>query len=291
MRSHSKNVVSVACVQLASLASGAKRDRIDHVLSLIDRLPPADLIVLPELWPVGFFQFDRYEEESESLEESKEDGVVAATAEAAARKKAFVLGGSFVEKGEQGRFHNTSFLVGPDGELLKTYRKMHVFGYRSREAELLTGGDSIAVADAGVGKVGFTTCYDLRFPELYRALVDAGAQVVLVPAAWPMERLEHWLLLNRTRAIENQTYVVACNMAGVDNGTTLAGNSLVVAPWGEVIARASEEEQILLADLDMEQLRLFREEFSVLKDRRLGMEGSGSYSAPMSFATEGGSKQ
>lgn len=290
MSNRSKNMVSIACVQMASPASGAKQDRIDYALSLIDRLPPVDLIVLPELWPVGFFQFDKYEKESESLEESKENGVVAAVAEAAARKEAFVVGGSFVERAEQGRFHNTSFLVGPDGELLETYRKMHVFGYRSREAELLTGGGSIAVAKTGVGTVGFTTCYDLRFPELYRALVDAGAQVVIVPAAWPMERLEHWLLLNRVRAIENQTYMVACNTAGVDNGTALAGNSMVVGPQGEIIARAGAEEQALVADVDMERLRLFREEFPVLKDRRLGAEGE-QYSYPISFAAERGSQR
>ena len=277
----------VACVQMAPPAGGTKEDRIDHAVSLIDQLSSVDLIVLPELWPVGFFRFDRYKEESESLEESLKGGVIAAIREVAVRRKAFVLGGSFVERSEQGRFHNTCFLVSPDGELLMTYRKIHVFGYRSKEADLLTAGDSVAVAQTAIGTMSATTCYDLRFPELYRALMDAGAQVVLVPSAWPMERLDHWAVLNRARALENQMYVVACNMAGEEGGTTLAGNSMVVDPWGEVVARADEGEQILLAELDMNRLHHIREEFPVLKDRRLGAHGSQQSEALVSSAEDG----
>jgi predicted amidohydrolase len=273
---------------MAPPTRGAKKDRIEHAISLIDQLPPVNLVVLPELWPVGFFRFDRYKEESESFEESRKGGIVAAIREIAVRRKAFVLGGSFVERAERGKFHNTCFLVGPDGELLLTYRKIHVFGYRSKEADLLTAGDSVAVADTSIGMMSATTCYDLRFPELYRMLVDAGAQVVLVPSAWPMERLDHWLVLNQARALENQMYVVACNMAGEEGGTTLAGNSMIVDPWGEVIARADEGEQILLAELDIDRLRHLREEFPVLKDRRLGTHGSRlSESGRSTFAEDG----
>ena len=287
MSNYPMDTVKVACVQMAPPAGSTKKDRVDHAVSLIEQLPPVDLIVLPELWPVGFFRFDRYKEESESLEESLKGGVVAAVKEAAMRRKAFVLGGSFVERAEGGRFHNTCFLVGPDGELLMTYRKMHVFGYRSKEADLLTAGDSITVAETAIGRMSATTCYDLRFPELYRALVDAGAQIVLVPSAWPMERLDHWSVLNRVRALENQMYVVACNMAGDEGGTTLAGNSMVVDPWGEVIARAGEGKQILLAELDMNRLRHLREEFPVLKDRRLGTHSSRPSEALVSTAENG----
>src|SRR5918998_4321513 len=274
---------------MASPAEGAKKDRVDHALSLIDQLPPVDLIVLPELWPVGFFRFDRYKEESESLEESLKGGVIAAIREVTVRRKAFVLGGSFVERAERGRFHNTCFLVGPDGALLMTYRKMHVFGYRSKEADLLTAGDSVTVAQTALGTMSATTCYDLRFPELYRALVDAGTQVVLVPSAWPMERLDHWAVLNQVRALENQMYVVACNMAGEEEGTTLAGNSMIVDPWGEVIARAGEGEQVLLAELDMKRLLHLREEFPVLNDRRLGTQGGRLSEPTLSTFAEGGS--
>lgn len=288
MNSHPTDTVTVACVQMASPGEGTKKDRINHAVSLIDQLPPVDLIVLPELWPVGFFRFERYKEESESLEESLKGGVIAAIREVAVRRRAFVLGGSFVERAERGRFHNTCFLVGPDGALLMTYRKMHVFGYRSKEADLLTAGDSVTVAQTAIGTMSATTCYDLRFPELYRGLVDAGAQVVLVPSAWPMERLDHWAVLNQVRALENQMYVVACNMAGEEGGTTLAGNSMVVDPWGEVIARADAGEQILLAELDMDRLHHLREEFPVLKDRRLGKHGSRQSEALTSAAENGG---
>jgi predicted amidohydrolase len=262
--------LKVACVQTAFSGEESKEDRIEHVRSLIDDVPPVDLIVLPELWSVGFFRFDQYKRQSESLEESIEGGTIAAIRELAVRRQAFVLGGSFVERGERDKFHNTTFLLGPDGNLLMTYRKIHVFGYRSRESELLTAGDTVAVTETPIGTMGTTTCYDLRFPELYRALIDAGAQVVLIPSAWPMERLDHWSVLIRARALENQVYVVACNMAGEDRGTALAGNSVVVNPWGEVISRADEGEQVLVAELDMNLLHVLREEFPVLKDRRLG---------------------
>lgn len=264
------SMVKVACVQLAPPDGSGKQARMEYAVSLIYQLPAVDLIVLPELWPVGYFQFERYEEEAESMEDSLDGGVVAAIRQVAVRRGAFILGGSFVERTAHGRLHNTSFLISPDGELLLTYRKMYVFGYRSQESALLTAGESATVAETPLGIIGATTCYDLRFPELYRALVDAGAQIVLVPSAWPEARLDHWAVLNRARALENQVYLVACNMAGTDNGTVLAGNSMVVGPWGEVVARAEEGEQILLADLDMKRLRLVREEFPVLKDRRPG---------------------
>jgi len=274
LSNQSVSVVKVACVQLAPPDGSDKPARVDHAISVIDRLPAVDLIVLPELWPVGYFRFERYEEEAESMEDSLDDGVAAAIREVAIRRGAFILGGSFVERTAHGRLHNTSFLLGPGGELLMTYRKMHVFGYRSQENVLLAAGESITVAETRLGVIGATTCYDLRFPELYRALIDAGAQIVLVPSAWPKARLDHWALLNRARALENQIYLVACNMAGTDSDTALAGNSMVVNPWGEVIARAEEGEQVLLADLDMELLRSIREEFPVLKDRRPGIGGN-----------------
>ncbi len=288
MSSYPTDTVRVACVQMAPPARDTKKDRIGHAISLIDQLPPVNLVVLPELWPVGFFRFDLYKDESESLEESLKGGIVAAIREVAVRRKAFILGGSFVERAERGRFHNTSFLVGPDGELLLKYRKIHVFGYRSKEADLLTAGDSAAVADTPIGMISATTCYDLRFPELYRILVDAGVQLVLVPSAWPMERLDHWAVLNQARALENQMYVVACNMAGEEAGTTLAGNSMIVDPWGEVIAHADEGEQVLLAELDMKRLRHLREEFPVLKDRRLGTHGSWPSEPVLSPSAEDG---
>ena len=262
-----KSNVKAACLQLSPPPNADKEHRIEHAISRIEHLPQVDLAVLPELWPVGYFRFHRYEEEAESLR----GRTVAAIKEVAASRKMFVLGGSFVERSEEGGLHNTSFLVSPEGDLLLAYRKMHVFGYQSKEAVLLSPGGSASVAETELGVLSTTTCYDLRFPELYRMLSSIGAQIVLIPSAWPKARLDHWLVLNRARAIENQVFVVACNMAGTDEGTHLGGHSMIVDPWGEVLAQAGEEEQTLFADLDMDRLRGLRAEFPVLGDRRIGV--------------------
>jgi predicted amidohydrolase len=118
-------------------------------------------------------------------------------------------------------------------------------------------------------RLGLATCYDLRFPEMFRALLDGGAEVVLMPAAWPAKRVHHWRLLTLARAVENQSYVVACNTAGTHAGVPMGGGSMVVDPWGDVLAEGGTGEEVLVADLDLELLRSTRESFPVLADRRL----------------------
>jgi predicted amidohydrolase len=119
-------------------------------------------------------------------------------------------------------------------------------------------------------RIGLTTCYDLRFPELYRALLDAGALVVLVPAAWPAARVEAWSLLGRARAVENQYVVVQCNTAGTHGGVPMGGRSQVVDARGRVLAEAGpDDEQVLVVDVDLDDVTAWREQFPVLADRRL----------------------
>ncbi len=116
-----------------------------------------------------------------------------------------------------------------------------------------------------------TTCYDLRFPELYRLLLDEGAQLIVVPAGWPAARLEHWLLLLRARAVENQLFVIGCNQVGMQEGVELAGHSAVVDPWGRILAEAAADEEVLTVDLDLALVAKIRDEFPVLRDRRFGL--------------------
>jgi predicted amidohydrolase len=135
------------------------------------------------------------------------------------------------------------------------------------------GGD-LALVDlpdgaGGTVRAALSTCYDLRFPELYRAQLDAGATVFVVPASWPMARVEHWTLLARARAVENQCVVLACNAAGPNAGTVMGGASMVVLPSGEVAAAAGSEEQVLSVEVDMSATTALRETFPVLRDRRL----------------------
>jgi predicted amidohydrolase len=257
-------VTSVACIQAGSFGAdpAARRER---AVRLVEEAAGADLIVLPELWTVGYFAFDDYESAAEPLE----GPTLAALAQAARNTGAHLVVGSFVERSARG-LHNTTAVLAPDGELLGSYRKVHVFGYDSRETELVAGGEETTVVATPFGKLGLAICYDLRFPELFRALVDDGAELFVLPAAWPERRLDHWQLFLRARAVENLAYVVACNGAGSAGGVTLAGHSAVVDPWGEVVAEAGAEAETLRAELDLARVHACRADFPALTDRRLG---------------------
>ena len=236
-------------------------DRTRRVAGLVREQQGADLVVLPELWPQGGFSYDRWEDEAEAI-----DGPVVESMRAAARDVgATVHMGSFVERDDAGRLFNTSVLLGPDGATLTTYRKIHLFGFGEGEPKLMSAGDRVVVHE----RLGLATCYDLRFPEQFRLLLDAGAEVVLLVAAWPAKRVAHWRLLAQARAVENQTYVVACNTAGTHAGVPMGGGSIVVETWGTVLAEAGEDEEVLVVDLDPDLVGSTRSQFPVLPDRRL----------------------
>ena len=266
--------MQVACVQLSYPDDESKEERRDRVLNLVEGLT-ADLVVLPELWPTGYFAFDRYAAEAESMEGETVTGL----RRIAARCGITLMGGTFVERHADG-LANCAVTIGPDGSILHTYRKIHLFGYQSEEARLLTPGTDLTVAETAFAPVGTSTCYDLRFPELYRKLVDQGAQMVIIPAAWPLARLEHWRLLLRARAIENQVFVIACNGAGTQHGTELAGHSVIIDPWGNVVAEAGSEAESLTATIDLANVTRIRAEFPVLEHRRLGVEHRPERSQP-----------
>jgi predicted amidohydrolase len=259
----------VACLQLGPPSGEPTAERVRAVSERVRGLRGADLIGLPELWPTGYFDFDRYEQEAEAFPGSTVHAIRAAARDA----RAHVAGGSVLERAADGRLHNTAFLVDPDGELVLSYRKIHTFGYQSLEARLLASGKQIDSVETTLGRVGLTTCYDLRFPEMFRVLVDRGAEIVVMPAAWPRPRIEHWQLLARARALENQVFLVACNGAGGDHGTSLGGTSLIADPWGEIVARAGDGEETLEAEIDPGRVQAIRREFPVLADRRLAVGG------------------
>jgi predicted amidohydrolase len=220
-----------------------------------------DLVLLPELWATGYFAFDDYPTTAQPL-----DGpLVRAMAGAAATAGVVLHAGSMVERDAAGRLFNTSLLFDRDGTLLHTYRKVHLFGYGSREQELLTPGERVGAH----GQLALSTCYDLRFPELFRTQVDDGSQLFLVAAAWPLARVEHWQLLLRARALENQSFLLACNAAGRQGEVELAGHSAVVDPWGTVLAEAGGGPETLTVELDPDLAIRARKEFPALADRRL----------------------
>lgn len=254
--------MQVASIQL-SVVENDKTATIDKALEDIRKTVGADLIVLPELWNIGFMSFDRYLSEAEDR-----NGPTLSTLRNAARDlKAHIHTGSFVEK-EGGKLFNSSYLLSPQGEILANYRKIHLFGFNSKETQILTHGSQVVVAETSLGKIGMATCYDLRFPEVFRRMVDKGAEFFLVCSAWPYPRLEHWIMLNRVRALENQCFLVSSNSVGMNGGSQFVGHSMMVNPWGIILASAGDEEVVLRAELDLSEVRSARERFPALADRQ-----------------------
>ncbi|MCX7621468.1 MAG: carbon-nitrogen hydrolase family protein [Acidimicrobiales bacterium] len=198
--------------------------------------------------------------------------------EHAARHKFWLVAGSIVESvGSTERTSNTSLLVSPSGEIVATYRKIHLFdcdvpGAEFHESQVVTPGDTIvSVPAAGVGTVGLSICYDLRFPELYRILALQGADVIVVPAAFTAKTgPAHWEVLLRARAIENQAYVVAAGQYGQSApGLAWHGHSMIIDPWGVVVAEVgSDGDAVVVADIDPEYVRKTRKILPSLANRR-----------------------
>ena len=259
--------MKVASVQLEIRDQETKEDRIQRAEIMLDHLKGQDLIIMPEIWATGYFSFDRYIEESEEMNGS----FVQRFASKAKELGSYLFAGSFVEK-NQGRYYNTSVLFDPTGKMLGTYRKVHLFRYGSAEGKILTRGEQPTVLETDFGKVGLSTCYDLRFPKLYREEVDRGAEFLLVTSAWPHQRLEHWKLFNAARALENQCFLISSNCVGTTRNVLMGGHSQVVDPWGIVVASGGDHETILKTEIDPSQIATIREVFPQLKHRVLNRQ-------------------
>ena len=267
-------VIKVAVIQVAYGDDEPMSERVSRVADLVRAQAGHDLIVLPELWAPGGFSYREWADRAQPV-----DGPIGAAMSSAARDAGAMLhAGSIIERPATGELGpdghglwNTSLVYGPDGALVAAYRKIHRFGFGSGEPKLLDPGEDIVLVDlpGGAGQAGLSTCYDLRFPELYRRQLDAGAVAFVVPAAWPAARVRHWTLLAHARAVENQCVVIACNTAGTHAGTAMGGHSQVVSATGEALAMAGTAQEVLSVEVDMTEVATWREQFPVLRDRRL----------------------
>ncbi|TEB04443.1 2-oxoglutaramate amidase [Pelotomaculum schinkii] len=257
--------MKIATIQLANDDKETKSNRISRVEGLLEKASGADLFLLPEMWNVGYFSFDNYMSESETLEGE----TISWLASKAKELQAYIFSGSIVERNQDNKLYNASVLLDPEGNIIGHYRKIHLFGFGSAERAVLSPGQNITVVNTRFGKIGLSICYDLRFPELYRKMADQGAEIILNCAAWPYPRVEHWVLLNKARAIENQCYFLSCCCAGASRGKPFIGRSQIIDPWGTVVASASERETILNAEIQPEAVAAARKEFTALKDRVL----------------------
>lgn len=220
----------------------------------------ATLLVLPETWSTGYDLAAARELRHRSA------AIVEPLAEAA-RTHGVAVVGSMVLPDDADDAVNAALLIGPDGAIALRYEKSHLIDVY-REKEIFRPGRATPTVELAGTRLGVAICYDLRFPELFRAFVDDGAEVLVVVAEWPAQRISHWDLLLRARAVENQAWVIGVNRVGSDRSTTYGGRSQVVDPWGTVIASAPPDaEAELVVDLDLDALRALRGDFPVLRDR------------------------
>ncbi|MFJ9637010.1 carbon-nitrogen family hydrolase [Streptomyces sp. NPDC101178] len=254
-------------IQIAVDPDESVEARRERAASLVVGQRGSDLVVLPELWPVGAFAYTVFEQEAEPLRGPTHEVMAKAAAEAGV----WLHAGSFVERAADGTLYNTALVFSPDGERAAVYRKIHRFGFDKGEAVMMGAGEELVTVALPQTTLGLATCYDLRFPEQFRGLVDAGAETLVVSAGWPERRRAHWTLLAQARAVENQAYVLALGTSGTHADVPQAGHSIVVDPWGEVLAEAGADEEILTVEFDPSKVGATREQFPALKDRRLGL--------------------
>lgn len=260
-------------LRITVVQNGAGTDKARNLATidcLLSEISNRGLIVLPEVFAGRGFDTD-YRDWAEPL-----DGPLVRRLRRLARsKRAWLLAGSVIEKTPRGLF-NTAVLINPAGQLRASYRKMHLFETRLtrnkaiREANTFSAGSKPVLTSIAGWKTGLAICYDLRFPELFRHYSARGAQLLLVPSNFTRATgKDHWEILVRARAIENQCFVVAANQCGTNpaTGVTSYGHSMIVDPWGEIICKAGATECVLSADLDPRLLQKARSRIPALRHR------------------------
>lgn len=244
----------VAAVQMCSTPDVARN--VARAVELVEEAAHrgASFVALPEL-------FNRWGSAAELRQgaEALDGPTITRLRDVARMLGITLLAGSIVERGDGDALHNASVLIGADGERLAVYRKIHLFdvdvpGAVHRESATITAGADVVVTEVEGVRVGQATCYDLRFPELFRALLDRGAHVVVLPSAFTAATgKDHWEPLIRARAIENQVYVVAPNQRASSNERLhWHGRSMIVDPWGIVVAQAPDHDCVITADVDLD---------------------------------------
>jgi len=231
--------------------------------ALLDRARPLrdSLVLLPEMFATGFSM------NVEVIAEDPADGPTVQFLSRQAAKLGVYLVGGFVTRGDDGMGRNVLAVFGPDGKRVADYTKIHPFSVGS-ESQHYVGGENVCTFAWNGATVSPFICYDLRFPEVFRAGMRGGAEILTVIANWPKPRIEHWVTLLRARAIENQAYVAGINRCGNDPKLEYVGRSIIVDPHGNILADAGSEETVISAAVDLAALREYRRWFHVLEDAR-----------------------
>jgi omega-amidase len=257
------NDLIVGCYQM-NITPGDVSANLGKIQRILPQLrgEGCQLLVLPEMWSGGFAYFALQEMANrtpEAIEKLKEW----------AMEYRMVLVGSLPEA-EGDKVYNTSYVVDTNGEVSGKYRKIHLFSLTA-EHDYFERGQVPVVCDTSLGRLGIEICYDLRFPELSRRLALDGAEVLCFSALWPVVRIDHWSLLLRSRAVENQLFVIACNGCGMEGNTQYGGASAIVSPTGKLLAESSPGEDIIIARLNFGDMLDFRRHIPCFSDRLPGV--------------------
>lgn len=221
----------------------------------------SDWLILPELWSTAYVL-----EQADQFATPVDAGIFDRIGEISAENKIHIIGSSLSQVGDN-QYGNTMTWHSPDGLCVGSYTKLHLFRLMD-EHLYLTAGDKPTTVSTAWADVGLAICYDLRFPKLLRHYAVNGAKIVIVPAEWPHPRLHHWRTLLRARAIENQMYVIGCNRVGSDEVHNFCGHSAIIDPWGDTVIEAGENEILLTATINPDNVGAIRQEIPVFDDRR-----------------------
>ncbi|WP_226668448.1 carbon-nitrogen family hydrolase [Metabacillus litoralis] len=218
------------------------------------------IIVLPELWTTGY-DLTRLDE----IADVNGEKTIEFLSQLAKKYNVHIVGGSVANKQENG-VSNTMFVINNQGDFVHDYSKLHLFKLMDEHHYLKAGSEKGLFELDGMKSAGFI-CYDIRFPEWIRVHTTEGAEILFVVAEWPLPRLNHWKALLLSRAIENQCYVIACNRAGSDPKNEFAGHSMIIDPWGTVLAEADEKAGVISAEIDVEKVKQVRSQIPIFDDR------------------------
>ncbi|MBM7578294.1 carbon-nitrogen family hydrolase [Jeotgalibacillus terrae] len=251
--------MKVAIFQM-DLAFGSFEENYKKVKDWFNQMENADLVVLPELWTTGY-DLPNLKNMSDHY-----DRTIKLLKELAVTHNVNLIGGSAANVKDDG-IYNTLPVIDNRGSLIHEYSKLHLFKLMDEHLHLQAGSDDPSFVLDGISFAGFI-CYDIRFPEWIRKSVLNGAKVIVVPAEWPAPRIDHWITLLKARAIENQVYVIACNRVGNDPANEFGGHSIVIDPWGKVIAEGTDQEEIVYGEISVEEVEEIRKRIPIFDDRR-----------------------
>lgn len=225
-----------------------------------------DIIVLPEVFAIGWY-CRNFSKEAETIDKNE---TLDFLKKLAIEFQSTVIGGTFIQKTQDNLLKNTCPIIDKNGKLIDTYDKMHLFSHKgSEENKYITTGDELKLINIGDTKIGLSVCYDIRFPELYRTYSKNGAEIFINTAAWSITKPEHWDIMHKARAIENQCFMIVANQTGkISSGEYNLGHSMVISPWGVPVEELQQEEGCICCIIDTNEVKKLREDFPLISDRR-----------------------